>query len=87
MGQTNCLHLQSRNYIEHVVSNFARNVCVDRHSDTIFYILTAYPTSTGLEMNQECCCEKVNEKILHIQATKALRVGTGIALPYLKPRH
>ena len=29
----------------------------------------------------------VKVKILPIQATKALRVGTGIALPYLRPRH
>ena len=26
-------------------------------------------------------------KVFPIQATKALRVGRGIALPYLRPRH
>ena len=30
-------------------------------------------------------CVKV--KVLPIQATKALRVGRGIAVPYLRPRH
>ena len=29
----------------------------------------------------------VKVKVLPIQATKALRVGRGIALPFLKPRH
>ena len=30
---------------------------------------------------------KVKVMFLPIQATKALRVGTGIALPNLRPRH
>ena len=29
----------------------------------------------------------IKVKFLHLQATKALRVGTGIALPFLRPPH
>ena len=29
----------------------------------------------------------INVKVLPVQAIKALRVGRGIALPYLRPRH
>ena len=33
------------------------------------------------KMNSKC------KKVLPMQATKTLRVGRGIALPYLRPRH
>ena len=41
--------------------------------------------------SQKRCAKKImaklKVKVLPIQATKALRVGRSIALPFLRPRH
>ena len=47
---------------------------------TVFCLL--YMFRTNLVVHHQ-----VKAKVLPLQATKALRVGRGIALPFLRPRH
>ena len=48
---------------------------------------TLGPTQPPIHRIPPTVLRRVKVKVLPIQATKALRVGRGIALSYLRPRH